>query len=169
MENVKATQENLENPFGELEDLYENTGLKEEKEEKVLGLTEAENKDIRKTQRKDTRTRYFIKKFRAFLLSKHLRVDEDRAWEILYASYSIPFEYLVEKNPKIEYQGKGVHLSSKHKNQILHIYGLGTFEVKAVSPRRSKKGKRAVIKFSPSKRFQDYVEANVEVIDNGKE
>ncbi len=140
----------------------------EDKKTKGLTLTEKEVKEIRASQRKDPRTVYFMKKYRDYLLSKNIRVQPKRAWEIFYAAYSLPLEHLIRQNKQIEYQGKGVHLSKKHKKQILHIYGLGTFEIKAVAPRRSRKGKRAVIKFTPSKRFQDYVEENVKVIDNGK-
>lgn len=94
-----------------------------------------------------------------------VRTSKERAWEIFKQLNKIPFEFLIDRNKEIEYQGQGVHLSSKHAKQRLVIKDIGKYEVKAVSARKSL-DRKAVIKFTPSEDIKNYALENIKVMQN---
>lgn len=113
-----------------------------------------------KLQKTDKHTKKLIKEMRKLLFSMGIRTSHERAWAILQASFKLPFEYIIGLNKEIEYQGSGVHISSKHGDQLVVVKDLGRFEVKAVG----KKGKRkAAVKFVPSEDIKRLAEETIEV------
>lgn len=111
-------------------------------------------------QKTDKHTKELIKRMRKMMFSMGIRTSDERAWALLQATFKLPFEYIIELNNEIEYQGAGVHLSSKHGNQKISVKDLGRFEIKAVG----KKGKRkATVKFIPSEDIKNLAESKVVV------
>lgn len=103
-----------------------------------------------KLQKVDKETLSIIKLVKQTLFSMGIRTSDERAWEVFKRLNKLPFEYLINRNKDgIEYQGQGVHLSSKHANQRLVIKDIGQYELKAVSARQNLE-KKAVVKFTPS-------------------
>lgn len=108
-------------------------------------------KILDKLQKVDEETLDIVGLTQDILFSLGIRTSKERAWEVFKRLNKLPFEYLINRNKKdgIEYQGQGVHLSSKHANQRLVIKEVGQYELKAVSARKSLE-KKAVVKFTPS-------------------
>jgi hypothetical protein len=104
---------------------------------------------LKRLQKVDQDTNDLIAEIQKFLFSVGVRTSKERAWEIFKACYKIPFEMLIERNDTIEYQGQGVHLSSRHDKQRLVIKDIGKFELKGVSMKKDAK-KTAAVKFVPS-------------------
>lgn len=113
-------------------------------------------------QKKDIDTNALIDEVQKFLFSVGVRTSKERAWEIFKTCFKLPFELLISRNEKIEYQGQGVHLSSRHNVQRLIIKSIGKFELKGVSSKNTV-NKKAVVKFVPSKDIKNLA-AKVEVI-----
>ena len=118
---------------------------------------------LNKLQKADKDTNDLIDQVRAYLFSIGIRATRERAWDIFQAVHQIPYKMLIEKNPKIKYQGAGAHISHKHNSQLLVVKNLGRFEIKGVSSKKDKK-KTATIKFMPSYEVRDMIK-KVEVID----
>lgn len=114
-------------------------------------------------QKTDSHTKEVIKQMRDYLFSVGIRTSEERAWAILQTAFKLPFEYMVSINDEIGYQGQGVHISSKHGNQLVTIKDLGRFELKAVGKENNRK---AVIKFKPSEDIARLVEEKVKVVED---
>ena len=114
-------------------------------------------------QKIDQDTNDLIEEVQKFLFSVGVRTSKERAWAIFKACYKIPFEMLITRNNTIEYQGQGVHLSSRHNKQRLVIKDIGKFEIKGVSMKKDI-AKTAVVKFIPSYDIKNLVAAKVEVI-----
>lgn len=113
-----------------------------------------------KLQKTDKHTKHLIKEVQKLLFSLGIRTSKERAWAVFQQVFKLPFEYVASLNDEIEYQGAGVHISSRHGNQLVVIKDLGRFEIKAVG----KPGKRkATIKFTPSEDIKRLVEESVEV------
>ena len=118
---------------------------------------------LQRLQKKDKHTKELIKQMTKYLFSVGIRTSEERAWDILQTAFKLPFEYVVSLNDEIGYQGQGVHISSKHGDQLVTIKDLGRFELKAVGKEDSRK---AVVKFKPSEDINRLVETKVKVIEN---
>ena len=116
-----------------------------------------------KLQKADKDTNELIDRVKDYLFSVGIRTSRERAWDILQNVHQIPYKMLIERNPKIEYQGVGAHISHKHGDQLLVVKHLGKFEIKGVGAKRDQK-KTAAIKFTPSNDIKKMVE-QVEVID----
>lgn len=124
------------------------------------------NKKLNKLQKSSEDTKQLIDKVQEFLFSIGIRTSKERAWYIFQQVFKMPYEVLLEKNQKIEYQGAGRNLTHKeHGNQILTINDVGRFELKGIS---NKQGVKAVVKFTPSKEVLDYVENNVKVVERNE-
>lgn len=119
-----------------------------------------------KLQKIDEDTLELIKRANQLFFRLGIRTDEERTWEVIKELFKLPFEMIIEKNPEIEYQGQGVHLTNKqHPTQVMTIRELGRFELKAVSTRQNNL-KRPAIRFKPTKEIQLLAEQKVKVIDN---
>jgi len=119
-----------------------------------------------KLQKIDEDTLELIKRANQLFFRVGIRTDEERTWEIIKELFKLPFKMIIEKNPEIEYQGKGVHLTNKqHPTQVMTIRELGRFELKAVSTRQNNI-KRPAIRFKPTKEIQLLAEQKVKVIDS---
>ena len=111
-------------------------------------------------QKVDKHTKKLIEEMRKALFSMGVRTSNERAWAILQAAFKLPFEYIIGLNEEIEYQGAGVHISSKHGDQLVVIKDLGRFEVKAVGNEGNRK---AVVKFIPSEDIKNLAEEAIRV------
>lgn len=112
---------------------------------------------LSKLQKVDKDTNELIEEFRKYLFSIGIRTSSERAWDILQKAYKVPFEFLIEKNDTIKYQGAGAHISHKHGDQLLVVKNLGKFEVKGIV-NKTTGTKRATVKFSPSADIRELAE-----------
>lgn len=124
-----------------------------------------------KLQKADADTNALIDAMQAFLLDYFrskgimgLPITREFAWDVFSTVHKLPYALLINRNPVIEYQGPGTHISSKHGSQQLVIKNIGKFELKGVSARKDLK-KKPSIKFKPSKDIIQMLEENVEVIE----
>lgn len=112
---------------------------------------------LKKLQKIDQDTNDLIDRVRAYLFSVGIRTTRERAWDVFQNVHRIPYEMMIEKNPKIKYQGQGQHITHKHGSQLMVIKNVGKFELKGVSVTKDKK-KKASIKFYPSAEVKAMVE-----------
>ena len=112
---------------------------------------------LKRLQKKDEKTNELIERVRKYLFSVGVRTSKERAWDIFQNVFTIPFEYMAEKNPKIKYQGSGVQISKKHGDQLLVVKGIGRFEVQGVSVKKDR-SKKAAIKFKPAQEIRSLFE-----------
>lgn len=118
---------------------------------------------LNKLQKADADTNELINQVRDYLFSIGIRTSRERAWDIFQKVHQLPYLMLIEKNPEIEYQGVGQHIShNKHSKQFLAIKNVGRFELKGVSSTRDQK-KKAAVKFMPSAEMKRLVAEKVEV------
>lgn len=122
----------------------------------------------KKLQKIDLDTNAMINAVQQYLVSTHKlkTVTRDMAWQIFQTIHKLPYHVLISRNPEIEYQGQGRHLSHKHENQLLVIKDLGRFELQGVSSKKDL-AKSARIKFTPSKDIDRLLE-NVKVVGEGE-
>lgn len=106
------------------------------------------NDILGRLQKVDEETLEIIDLVRDQLFKLGIRTSRERAWEVFKQLNKIPFEYLIDRNKEIEYQGQGTHITNKFANQRLVIKDVGRYEIKAVG--RKDAPKKAVIKFIPS-------------------
>lgn len=111
-----------------------------------------------KLQKVDKDTNDLINEVRKYLFSVGIRTSRERAWDILQTVHQLPYKILIDKNPRIKYQGAGAHISHKHGDQLLAIKHLGKFEIKGVSSKKDKK-KTATVKFTPSNEIKKLMES----------
>lgn len=118
---------------------------------------------LNKLQKADKDTNDLINQVKEYLFSIGIRTSRERAWDIFQTVHQMPYLMLVERNPEIEYQGVGQHIShNKHGNQFLAIKSVGRFELKGVSSKREQK-KKAAVKFMPSAEMKKLVAEKVKV------
>lgn len=115
-------------------------------------------------QKVDKDTNELIDRVKNYLFSIGIRTSRERAWEVFRAIHHMPYELLIEKNPKIKYQGAGQHISHKHGNMLLSIKNVGKFKLQGVSTKQGKK-KKAAIKFEPSNEMKNLIE-KIEVVED---
>lgn len=114
-------------------------------------------------QKIDEQTNEVIDLYREYLFSIGVRASRERAWNMLQMAHQLPYNYLITKNTDgITYQGQGVHISSKHGNQLLVMKGLGRFELKAV--KSGAQGLTSTIRYKPSADLLKRIQDNVPVI-----
>lgn len=117
-------------------------------------------------QKIDEKTNELIDIYRNYLMSINIRVDRERAWEMLQKAHRLPYEYLIYLNEEdgIEYQGQGAHITHKHGDQLLVVKELGRFELKAVSSRKDQT-KQATIRYKIPNDLLNEVRERVKVKD----
>lgn len=116
-------------------------------------------------QKADADTNALIDSFQAYLIEyfrkkgiRGLNITREFAWDVFRTVHKLPYALLIQRNPKIKYQGVGQHISSKHGSQQLVIKEIGKFELQGVSMKREQ-SKKAAIKFKPSKDIQKMLES----------
>ena len=107
----------------------------------------------------DTDTVELIEEVRRYLFSIGIRTSRERAWDIFKSVFQIPFNMLIEKNPKLEYSRR----PARNSSQVLSVRDLGRFVLKA-----NVSGSVGA-KFHPSTKLTKRLNAEVEVIGVGKE
>lgn len=117
----------------------------------------AKNKILNRLQKTDDDTNKLIDMVKDYLFSVGIRTSRERAWDIFQNVFKIPYKLVVDRNPEIDYQGQGRHISSKHGAQLLVVKDIGRFELKGVSSHKNQK-KTASITFVPSADIRALVE-----------
>lgn len=114
-----------------------------------------------KLQKADVDTNAIIDAMRLYLVEyyrrlgiKGLTITREMAWDFFQVSHKLPYLLLIERNPIIQYQGKGKRVSKKLANQQLVIKEIGKFVLQGVSG-KADQPKKAAIKFTPSKGVQN--------------
>lgn len=118
-------------------------------------------------QVKSELTNEFLDELVDFFFQANIRVERKRAYMLFREITKLPYKFLIEKNREIPYRGQGVHINSEHGNQLLSIWGVGKYEVKAVSSSKDK-AKTPKVKFTPSADIKKLVKENVRVIEDGE-